>query len=102
MHKSVLGGNMDIQLDLFDKTEVDKLRTELTQKIDHVKDRSDNVRRGLFARHNELAKKDQDIFFMLETIAQHVINLEQKMDWLRTCVEDKHESDIMELKEKVM
>ncbi len=44
---------MSVQLDLFqEKSEVDLLREELKE----VRSRSENVRRGLFARHNELAK----------------------------------------------
>ena len=42
-----------VQLKLFEETsEIDMLRAELAE----VKARSENVRRGLFARHGELAK----------------------------------------------
>ncbi len=45
--------NMAVQLDLFEElSEVDILRKELAD----VKQRSENVRRGIFARHNELSK----------------------------------------------
>lgn len=45
--------NMAVQLDLFEElSEVDILRRELAD----VKQRSENVRRGIFARHNELSK----------------------------------------------
>lgn len=44
---------MAVQLDLFEElSDVDILRKELAD----VKQRSENVRRGIFARHNELAK----------------------------------------------
>jgi len=43
---------MTIQYDLFNNTELDQIKEEL--KL--VRERSDNVRKGLFARHNELAK----------------------------------------------
>jgi len=41
-----------MQLDLFEKDEIKLLREELKK----VKDSSDSVRRGIFARHGELAK----------------------------------------------
>lgn len=44
---------MAVQLDLFEEmTEVDILRKELAD----VKQSSENVRRGIFARHNALSK----------------------------------------------
>ncbi len=43
---------MEIQYDLFNNTLLDQLKEEI--KVTAT--RSDNVRRGLFARHNELAK----------------------------------------------
>lgn len=44
---------MAVQLDLFEEfSEVDLLRKELAD----VKQRSENVRRGIFARHNQLSK----------------------------------------------
>lgn len=44
---------MAIQLDLFrELSEVDILRKELEE----VRSRNENVRKGIFARHNELAK----------------------------------------------
>jgi hypothetical protein len=42
-----------MQLELFENnTEVELLKKEIRD----IRDRSENVRRGLFARHNELAK----------------------------------------------
>lgn len=41
-----------IQLDFFEKDEVSILKEELKK----VHERSEKVRRGMFARHNELAK----------------------------------------------
>lgn len=46
-----------IQLDLFPLDELDRLRLELKK----VKDSSDNVRRGIFARHGEIVKMVNDI-----------------------------------------
>jgi len=43
---------MDIQIDMFADTEVDRLKTH----IDLVEKGLGNIRRGLFARHNDLAK----------------------------------------------
>lgn len=44
---------MAVQLDLFEEfSEVDLLRKELAD----VKQRNENVRRGIFARHTELCK----------------------------------------------
>jgi hypothetical protein len=53
------GAIMDIQQDLFNNTELDLFKEEMRVKLKIVGDRSDNVRRGLFARHNELVKKQQ-------------------------------------------
>lgn len=43
---------MEFQLDLIKQSEIELLREELQK----VKEAAENVRRGLFARHNELAK----------------------------------------------
>ncbi|CAB4121676.1 hypothetical protein UFOVP1357_24 [uncultured Caudovirales phage] len=53
------GDNMDIQQDLFNNSPFDLLKEEVRMELKIVRDRSDNVRRGLFARHNELVKKQQ-------------------------------------------
>lgn len=45
--------NAPVQLDLFEK--IDDL-TLLKKEIEEIRIRGDNVRRGLFARHNDLAK----------------------------------------------
>lgn len=86
---------MEIQLDLFDKTEVEKLKTEMEQKIDNVKQRGDNARRGLFARHNEIVKTNQDIVQMLQAMQSEIL-------WIKRLVEEKHESEIIQLNAKVM
>lgn len=44
---------MSFQLDLFEPNDVEHY---LKRDIEHVQDQVNNVRRGLFARHNELAK----------------------------------------------
>lgn len=45
--------NAPVQLDLFEK--MDDL-TLLKKEVEEIRIRGDNVRRGLFARHNDLAK----------------------------------------------
>jgi len=51
---------MDIQQDLFNNTELDLFKEQFRRELLVVKQRSDNVRRGLFARHNELVKTQQN------------------------------------------
>ena len=46
------GKTMSAQLDIFEETDISSLKEEMKK----VKETSDNVRKGLFARHNELAK----------------------------------------------
>lgn len=43
---------MSAQLDIFETNDLDSLKEEMKK----VKATSENVRKGLFARHNELAK----------------------------------------------
>ncbi len=53
-----------IQLDMFNNTEMDFVKEEIKlcfNKFDLSIKRSDNVRRGLFARHNELEKRIQNL-----------------------------------------
>jgi hypothetical protein len=52
--------NMSYQLDFFEPNDVEHF---LKRDIEHVQEQVNNVRRGLFARHNELVKmflKQQD------------------------------------------
>lgn len=53
-----------MQLDLFEKDEVKLLREEL----ERVRKSSDNVRRGIFARHDELAKKYLELYHEIESL----------------------------------
>lgn len=59
-----------IQYDLFEEkpTEVDELRIELAA----VRLSSDKVRKGLFARNNELAKLYCDLHNRLEIIERNI------------------------------
>jgi hypothetical protein len=60
-----------IQLKLFEETsELDMLRAELAE----VKARSENVRRGLFARHNELSKLYIELKEELDGLKKHQIH----------------------------
>ncbi len=89
---------MEIQLSLLDQTETYFLQEQikvLDKRTELTHQRSENVRRGLFARHNELVKADQDIMQMLECI-------QKELAWIKRVVEEKHESDIIALSEKVM
>lgn len=57
-----------MQLDLFEEfSDIDMLRKELAE----VRIRNENVRKGLFARHNELAK-------LYIELNDRITNLEQK------------------------
>jgi uncharacterized protein (DUF3084 family) len=47
---------MQLEFSILDKNPVE-LKLEFVEKeVNEIRKRSDNVRRGLFARHNELAK----------------------------------------------
>lgn len=53
-----------IQQDMFDNTELDFIKSEIKvvwQKANLAITRSDNCRKGLFARHNELEKRIQKL-----------------------------------------
>lgn len=58
-----------IQLDFFEeKDDLDLIRDELKS----VKESTDKVRRGMFARHNELAKMLMDISQRLEILERNI------------------------------
>ncbi len=80
-----------IQLDLFNNTELDQMKSEIKLALH----RTDNVRKGLFARHNEIVRGQQDLFKMIES-------LQKEITYLKILVEEKHESDIIQLTQKVM
>lgn len=59
---------MTAQLDMFEDIEISTLKEEMKK----VRETSENVRRGLFARHNELAKmflsQQQEIDYLKQLI----------------------------------
>ena len=61
------------QLELFSLNDVERLSIEVKK----VKESSDNVRRGLFARHNELAKMYMDLHKKYEELCLYV-NLQSR------------------------
>jgi len=67
-----------MQLDMFE----DNLTT-LTNEVEKLKKSTDNVRRGLFARHNELAK----IF----------LEIKQEIDELKSFIGFKNQTQIIDL-----
>jgi len=69
-----------IQLDMYANTELDFIKSEIKvvwQKANLAITRSDNCRKGLFARHNELEKRiqklEEDNAKMLEFIQSNHI-----------------------------
>jgi len=56
------------QLELFPLNEVEKLAIEVKK----VKESSDNVRKGIFARHNNLAKMYMDLHKKYEELCESV------------------------------
>lgn len=66
-----------IQLDLIPPTEIEKLYTEFKD----VKDSSDKVRRGVFAKHTELSKKVQELTCEVENLQKQLITLSE---WIIT------------------
>jgi hypothetical protein len=60
-----------IQLDLIPPTEVEKLYKEFTD----VKESSDKVRRGVFAKTTGLAKKVQELECQIESLQQQLFTL---------------------------
>lgn len=70
-----------MQLDLFSSNDVELLKLEITQ----VKTSSDKVRRGMFARHNELAKM--------------YLQQQQEIDYLKSLMSHTKENKIYELQQ---
>jgi len=66
---------MDIQQDLFNNSPLDILKEEMRMELKVVRDRSDNVRRGLFARHNEIVKEQQRLKQELEEMKAFVASI---------------------------
>lgn len=67
---------MQIQLDLFEeeKTEVECLK----EYIRCIKESSDKVRRSMFARHAELAKKYTELHERMDIIERNICQKETK------------------------
>ena len=59
---------MTLQLELLDKSEMDLLR----ERVEKVQKSSDNVRRGIYARHAELAKMYMEVKHELDTLKEAI------------------------------
>jgi hypothetical protein len=66
-----------LQLDLIPPTELEKLYAEFRE----VKDSSDKVRRGIFAKHTDLSKKVQELTCQIENLQSQLIILNE---WILT------------------
>lgn len=64
-----------IQLDLIPPTELEKLYAEFKE----VKESADKVRRGIFAKNTDLAKKVQDLTCEIESLQKQIITLSEWM-----------------------
>jgi len=62
---------MIVQLDLFKSVEEAK-QEELFNRVESIHQSTEKVRRGLFARHNELAKMYLELSQRLEYIERHI------------------------------
>lgn len=62
-----------IQLDLIPLTEIEKLYKEFSE----VKNSADKVRRGIFAKQTDLAKKVEDLTCQLETLQSQMIKMHE-------------------------
>ena len=62
---------MIVQLDLFKSVEEAK-QDELIRKFEELRYSTEKVRRGLFARHNELSKMYLELSQRLEYIERHI------------------------------
>ncbi len=60
-----------IQYDFFEKEEETELKA-LQEAFDEVRKSTDKVRKGLFARHNELAKMYVDLHNRMEIIEKNI------------------------------
>ena len=64
---------IEYQLDLFE--EVDAVGS-LSRRIDDLTMSQGNLRRGLFARHNELSRKHIEMQRTIEELQVHIMRLE--------------------------
>lgn len=67
---------MRLQLDFFEdeKSEIDYLKED----IEDVRERNDKVRKSLFARHAELAKKYMELHERMQIIERNICRKESK------------------------
>jgi len=63
---------MLVQLDLFDQKTSEEL---IHEQLKLVKESSDKVRRGIFAKHGELAKMYLELHCRLEVIEKHICTI---------------------------
>jgi len=61
-----------LQLDFFDETSTDL--EKLVRRFDEVEKSSSKVRRGIFAKHSDLAKKYMELNQRLEIIERNICN----------------------------
>jgi chromosome segregation ATPase len=73
-----------IQMDMFNNSELDQIKEEI--KV--VRTRTDNCRRGLFARHNELAKLGQTLYQENEDLKFKYHSLRREIDQLNEYMEE--------------
>jgi hypothetical protein len=64
-----------LQLDLIPPTEIEKLYKEFTE----VKESSDKVRRGVFAKHTALSKKVDELTCQIESLQKQLIVMSEYM-----------------------
>jgi hypothetical protein len=62
---------LPIQYDFFESEEESEMST-MKKLIENVKNSSDNVRKGIFARHGELYKLFMDVDQRLKIIEKHL------------------------------
>ncbi len=82
-----------IQLDMYNNTEIDFIKAEIKlalQKGTLAINRSDNIRRGLFARHNELEKRIQTLEETNDNLIKNLEILQSDLDQLRSEIYGKN------------
>jgi len=74
-----------LQLDLIPPTEIEKLYKEFIE----VKESSDKVRRGVFAKHTALSKKVDDLTCQIESLQNQLIVMNEFILTRLGCIETK-------------
>jgi len=74
-----------LQLDLIAPTEIEKLYKEFTE----VKESSDKVRRGVFAKHTALSKKVDALTCQIENLQHQLIVMNEFILTRLGCIETK-------------